>query len=391
VSPERPTLLSPAFTRLLAMQVCYGASIASFLLLPKFLARDLRASPAEIGSVVAAFNLASVLFVPLVGIGVDRLGRRSFLLFGSALMFAATLGFPWVGAVGLPLYALRALQGASFACVYIAASTLVVDHAPPQRLSEALALFGATLHATNASVPWLVERASERVGWAPVFAAAAAAAALGGLLALSLGSRGAGSAGASRAGPGLAAILRRAEVLRAMAVMVLVGVAVAAATTFIQPYSLERGIPRVASFFVAFSTAALLVRVFAGPWMDRADRRKQCAFAVAGYAAVLLGTPDLSPARLPLLGAVFGFAHGIFMPNFSAMSLEGSGEGERGKLVAAISGAFNVGIGGGTWLLGLVAGSAGYAATFPAAAACAGAALLLLLPGGRARPLSQRA
>jgi MFS family permease len=378
--------LTGAFARLLAMQVCYGASMASFLLLPKFLARDLRASPGEIGSAIAAFHLANVLFVPLVGIGVDRVGRGAFLLSGSALMVAASLGFPWVAAVDLPLYALRALQGVSFACVYIAASTLVVDHAPPQRLSEALALFGATLHATNASVPWLVERASERFGWAPVFAGAAAAAALGGLLALPLGSRSPGSEGAGRGGPGLAGILRRAEVLRAMAVMVLVGVAVASATTFIQPHALERGIPRVAGFFVAFSTAALGVRVFAGPWMDRADRRGQCACAVAGYAGVLLAIPDLTPARLPLLGAVFGFAHGIFMPSFSAMSLEGSGERERGRLVAAISGAFNVGIGGGTWVLGLVAGAAGYAATFPAAAACAGAAILLLLvrsPGAR--------
>jgi predicted MFS family arabinose efflux permease len=379
MSPERPTLLTGIFARLMAMQVCYGAALASFVLLPKFLTQDLGAGPDEIGRVMAAFSLANVVFVPLVGIGVDRLGRRAFLLGGSVMMVIAALGFPLLDEVGAPLYALRALQGASFACVYIAASTLVVDCAPSQRLSEALALFGATLHVMNASVPWLVERASERFGWDGVFAAAALAAALGGLLALSVRSRGSEGEGAHAAGPGLAEVLRRAPMLRAMAVMVLVGVAVATLTTYIQPYALERGIPRVANFFLAFSLAALLARLLLGSWMDRSDRHLQCAGAVAAYALVLLATPGLSAARLPVLGAVFGFAHGLFMPNFSAMNLQGAGEGERGKIVAAISGGFNVGLGGGTFALGVVASAAGYALSFRVAAAAAAAALLLLL------------
>jgi MFS family permease len=312
-------------------------------------------------------------------VGVDRVGRRAFLLTGCALMVVAAIGFPLLDAVGAPLYALRALQGVSFACVYIAASTLVVDCAPPQRLSEALALFGATLHVMNASVPWVVERASERFGWDGVFAGAAAAAALGGLLAFSVRSRGAAGEGPGAAGPGLTEVLKRAAMLRAVAVMILVGVAVATLSTYVQPYALERGISRVASFFVAFALAALAARVGLGPWMDRADRRLQCAAAVAVYALVLLASPDLSSARLPVLGAAFGFAHGVFMPSFSAMSLQGAGAGERGKIVAAISGAFNVGLGGGTFALGVVASAAGYPLAFRVAAAAPAAALLLLL------------
>jgi predicted MFS family arabinose efflux permease len=379
MSAERPTLFTGVFARLMAMQVCYGAALASFVLLPKFLAQGLGAGPDEIGRVMSAFSLANVVFVPLVGVGVDRLGRRAFLLGGSALMVVAALGFPLLDSVGVPLYALRALQGASFACVYIAASTLVVDSAPPQRLSEALALFGATLHVMNASVPWAVERASERFGWDGVFACAAVAAALGGLLAVSVRSRSGAGDHAGPAGPGLAEVLRRAPMLRAMLVMILVGVAVATLSTYIQPYALERGLPRVANFFLAFSLAALLARVLLGSWMDRSDRHLQCAGAVATYALVLLATPGLTAARLPLLGAAFGFAHGIFMPNFSAMNLQGAAAGERGKIVAAISGGFNVGLGGGTFALGLVASAAGYASSFRVAAGAAAAALLLLL------------
>jgi predicted MFS family arabinose efflux permease len=161
--------------------------------------------------------------------------------------------------------------------------------------------------------------------------------------------------------------------------MLMVGVLIAAMTTYIQPHALELGIPRIAGFFVAFSATVLGVRVLLGSWMDRLDRHTACTLSAAVYVAVLLATPGVTKARLPLLGAALGLAHGIFVPSFNAMNLQRAGEGERGKVMAVVSGSFNTGLAAGTYLLGWLAAAAGYAATFLAAAAGAALALLLLL------------
>ena len=378
VSAARPALLTSAFIRLLALQACFGSALAAFILVPKFVAVELSGSPQQIGNVMATFSFANVLALPLIGAAVDRLGRGSFLVAGNALMLAASLGFLWVESVGVWLYALRALQGIGFACVYIAASALVVDHAPRQRLTQALALFGATMQGTNALIPFLAERISEQWSWSLVFGFAAALSGGATLLSLQVPEGHVGRAPTSRA-TGLAAFARRPAALRSAGVMVAVGVALAAMTTFIQPYALEKGIRQVGGFFLAFSATAMATRITLGAWIDRTDLHRTCTLATLVYIAVLFGTSELTGTRMLWLGVLLGFGHGIFLPAFSALNLQRASERDRGKIVAVVSGGFNVGLAVGTLGLGHYASLYGYAPVFGLAAACMLVAFFLLL------------
>jgi len=375
-------LFNRAYLRVLAFHTLYGLSLASFLLFPKYAVSALDASPAEVGRAMALFGVANFLTVPFVGVGVDRLGRRAFLVAGVVLMGLSALAFVWIDHVGAGLYFCRALQGCSFACVWIAAATLVADSVPSQRLAQALALLGATMHGTNALVPVVVERASEAYGWSPVFLAAAGAT----VLALGLVA-GLGSAPLRREGQespsALFALLRRGALQRAVTVSLCVGATVATLTTFIQPYALERGIVRIGGFFLAFSLTVLFVRVILGSWMDRVDRWRVCAVAMSGYALLLLFAPSVRAATLPLLGVLFGLVHGFFLPSFNAMTLVGTDARERGRVLALLSGGFNVGHALSTFTLGSLAAAVGYGATFTATLpfALAGGALLLAVRG----------
>ena len=76
--PPRPALLTPVFWRILVMQSLFVASQACFLLIPKFLALELDATAPQIGGVAAIYTAINVVLVPIVGVGVDRLGRRAF-------------------------------------------------------------------------------------------------------------------------------------------------------------------------------------------------------------------------------------------------------------------------------------------------------------------------
>jgi MFS family permease len=99
--PPAQRLLTPGFTRLLVAQVCFGYAFSSWFLLPKFLVTELAARPAEIGRVTALHGVFVVIFLPAMGVLVDRFGRRVFLSAGALLMAAASLAFPAIDRVVL--------------------------------------------------------------------------------------------------------------------------------------------------------------------------------------------------------------------------------------------------------------------------------------------------
>ena len=377
----RPALFTAAYARVLALHTCYGISLATFLLFPKYVVTQLGASPTEVGNAMAIFGVANVLTVPLVGIGVDRFGRRTFILMGLFAMGVSALGFVFIDEMGPTLYLLRALQGSSFAFVWLSSATLVTDSAPPERLGQGLALLGATMHGTNAVVPMLVELASEKVGWNPVFITSAVAAAVA--AAIALGVRSSPRDDPASPPSRLLSMLRRGPVQRIVLVSLCAGTVLATLTTFIQPYALERGSVRVGGFFLAFSITVMIVRVVLGAWMDRGNRWVVCTSAMAIYAALLLLAPRISVSTLPLLGCLFGLVHGFFIPTFNAMSLVGAPALERGRILALLSGGFNIGHAFSSFAFGALAATAGYGSTFTAAAwfAIMGTVLLLAFRG----------
>jgi MFS family permease len=172
-SARADRLLSPGFTRLLVAQACFGYAFSSYFLLPKFLVTQLHAGPAEIGRVTALYGLFVVVCLPAMGVVVDRFGRRDFLTAGALVMAAASLAFVAVDRVGPLLFALRAVQGIAFAMAFVAGATLAVDEAPPERLGQALGIFGLTFLAMNAIAPAASEEIALRAGWPATFVVAA--------------------------------------------------------------------------------------------------------------------------------------------------------------------------------------------------------------------------
>ncbi|MCE2390556.1 MAG: MFS transporter [Proteobacteria bacterium] len=388
---SRQPLLTSAFVRILAMQALFGASQACYVLLPKFLATELEAAAPDIGAIAAMYSVAVVVLVPTVGAGIDRFGRRLFLLIGNAVSTGSALAFAWVDELGPAVYLLRGLQGVGFACVFIAASTLVADYVP-QRLGQALAVLSSTMHGTSATVPLVVESVADSSGWSPVFVASAVCAA--GAWVVSFWIRNRTTCAASRPVPaaGMASFLRRGVAWRTLFVVSMVGVAVSGLMVFIQPFVLERGIERVAPFLVSYSAVAMAVRVFFGGWLDRFDRYLSTTGAVGGYTLLLTLVPWATSAWLIPLGALFGVVHGAFFPAFNAMGLQGTDPDERGKSVAIVNGSFNVGFAAGNFGLGYAAAAWGYSSVFGIAATGMGAAfgMLLAVRGAERWSLAQR-
>jgi MFS family permease len=380
----RPRLLTRSFSVLLVAQACFGYAFSSFFLLPKYLVLALSASPEQIGYVTATHGVAAVVLLPLMGAAVDRFGRRGFLTAGALVMAVASLGFVFVDSVGPLIYALRAVQALAFAMAFAAGATLAVDEAPPERVGQAIGVFGLTFLAMNSVAPAVVEEVAARIDWSTAFATAAAGALLCAALSRRIRER-RGKLDGGEPVPGLLEVARRPSQLRILVIIGLAGTGWCAIFWFHQPYALQLGIERLRSFFITYAAVAVTVRVGFGHLMDRWGHRRVSLLALALYASVVLSVVELRAIGLVAIGAGMGVAHGVFYPAFNAVALDEAGARERGKVMALFQAAFNAGFSGGAAGFGLLAARAGYPAVFETAAGCLLVALLLLLasPEGR--------
>jgi predicted MFS family arabinose efflux permease len=363
---------------LLAAVVTFGLAHSTYFLLPKFLALELAADPAEIGLYASATWLANVALVPFAGLWIDRRGRLPFAFAGAAILALTCAGFLAVTRLGPLLLALRVAHGFAFTFFFVATQTLAADLAPPQHLGRVLGYYGSGFVLTNAIAPALAERLAERAGWSWVFAATAFLALLSlGLLALVREHRPTPNGDEPQV-PGLRHAFARAGFARILVVASLAGVAFAAAFTFHQPFALSLGIERVSDFLVAYSIAAVIVRGPFGSVADRAGRLQVTRFALVAYAVASFATMKLDSLGLVATGAAFGVAHGLFYPALNAAALERASMDVRAKVTGLFNGAFNVGFSLGSLGLGYVALGVGYPPVFALAGACSLAALALL-------------
>ena len=359
----RPRLVTMRLAVLLASSSAYGFAFSAFVLLPKFLVVQWGAGPAEVGRASAAFGIATVLVCPLVGRWIDRVPRVVYFRVGAALGALASAVFCAIDEVGIALYAVRALQGVSFAMVMASVGALVADSTPRERLSQAVGLSGASMLVMNAGAPALLEPMSVVHGWTVVFAVSAAAATLAFVGSFAIRESYRPSSGVSRVA-GLSAVLRQRVFADYAIVVALSAVPFGALFTFVPPFVLELGGRQVGAFFVAYALAATGVRLVAGSLPDRLGRRRVALWSLALYAAVPLGMLFAPLTGMISVGVLFGLAHGVFHPAMNGMALECAAQHERGRVMTLFTAAFTGGAWASSGLLGALAAAVGYPAVF---------------------------
>lgn len=377
-------LLSRDLVAVLVAQTFFGYSFSSFLLFPKYLAVELGTNAAQIGQVATVNRLSTMVGLLVSGVMVDRLGRRPFLMGGAALMALASLSFFWVHEFGALIFFLRSLQGLAFGMAFAAGSALVVDLAPPQKLAQAIGYFGVTMLSTNALAPLSVEVLADFSGWRLAFTVAGLGAFVCVLASFLIRepSRGGGeSAQVSR----FLDVALDPKQLRCAAVISIVGAAFATVFVLHQPFAVELGMDQLSLFFVGYTVAALLVRLGAGPFVDRIGRSRVAVGSLFIYAVAVALTTDLANVGLVRLGALLGLAHGFFYPSFNALVVEGASQHDRGKIMAVFQAWFTAGGALGTFFLGSLAYSRGYPVVFMTVgfATFLAFGILVLSPEGR--------
>jgi MFS family permease len=360
-------LLTPAFARLWVASFLVFLSFYLLLpVLPVYAAR-LGLREAAIGFVIGVFALASMILKPWAGWAMDWRGRRGILLAGAGLFTLANACYPATGSAA-SLLLVRIVHGAGMGLFPTAAVAMVADLAPAPRRGEAMGLFGMAANLALAIGPALAGPGETRLGFVGLCGLATALAALGAGLALGVRET---APAAARIPLRLRELFARATLRPALLTLVLF-LPYGAVMGFLPLLALERGAEQPGLFFTLMAVTVLLVRTSAGRLSDRFGRGAVVAPALGMIAASLAVVAIArAPWALYAAGSLFGLGLGGAQPTLMAWATDLVPATDRGKAMATFYTAWELGIGGGQIVFGLLLPTLGFEALFAGEAALA--------------------
>jgi MFS family permease len=354
-------------------------SHAMFVLFPLYVLR-IGGDELLIGLLLGVSLAVSVAVRPLVGVLLDRVGRRRVLLWASLLNALSFPPFLLAEEPGVLLWVLTVthmiLGGALFASYF----TYAADVIPAGRRIEGLAIFGVAGMAPNGLAPALGEALIAREGFPALFFAATGFGLVSFVLATLVPPREAGvERPAVQPPPGGGRALL-SSLLPVLGATILFGAGINAAFFFVAPFTRALGLDRAAPFFIAYAATTVTLRVFGRRILGRMGTHRVAIPAFAVFAVGLAGICFFPlPGSMVLAGMACGAGHGSLFPVLNALSVSRAPAHLHGVVISVHTAALDLGGVLGTPLCGAIAHTYGYRAMFSTVAAGALCGLGIML------------
>ncbi len=353
-------LFTRNFSFITAANFFFFLSYSSYQLLPLHI-QSLGGGESIIGAVMGTASISALFLMPLVGIWIDRLGRKPFLLLGQALMGLGALGFLLAGSSFWLFALLRFVQGVGFACFFPASGALVADSAPKGQLARAFGVYGISGLITQAIAPATGELVIGLGGFSSLFVLTA----VYGFLPLIFLVRIEEKARGEQKSLPLFQMISSRKLRPALLTTVLVGAAIGSVLIYVATFIRSRGVAWIGLFYIAYTVMAIFVRVFFGRVSDHFGYRRVILPALVGLA-VALGLLSVSGSLLAFAfaGLLNGASHGFLYPALGAFAFSQMGAAHRGKVMALFATSFNVGMTVAAFGNGFVAEGLGYGSMY---------------------------
>lgn len=375
---DRPLLFTRTFCLTCVSTFCFFASFYLLLaVLPLYVLAH-GGDEAEIGLIIGVFALSAMCWRPVSGRIMDRQGRRAVLLTGAAIFLLSSILYHAARSVPA-LLLLRLFHGVGMGTFSTAATAIVSDVSPLPRRGEAMGVFGLAANLAMAVGPALGVSITRAWGFTALFLVSAAVAAAAILLPLPVPEtlpHPSAPAAPGRFSP--SAYFSRRALLPA-AITFTLCVTYGCLMSFLPLYASRKGIGNVGAFFTVFALALAAVRTPAGGLSDRYGRLAVTGPGMIAVAAAVTAI-GFTGSLLPLLGlaALYGAGFGTVHPALLALTADRARPEERGRGMATMLTAWELGISLGSVLMGLLQASS-FTAMFLAAGAVAGLGALLCL------------
>lgn len=306
------------------------------------------------GLVVGIFTFSAVIMRPIAGRLLDQKGRKGVFFYGLGVFILCTLAYNWVPGV-LLLLVLRFLHGFGWGASGTATSTIASDLIPKQRFAEGMGYFGLTSTLSMAVGPALGLSLMNGYGFTTVFNLSAVTVFIAILIALPIKTQKPELKPDQKKG-----MIEKSALLPGL-VIFFVTMSYGAVVSFIALYAEERQVQNIGLFFTVYAIALLISR----PYFGRLADQKGNSFAVIPGIVAILGAMVIlyfahSLSVFLFAGFMYGLGFGAVQPSLQAMAVRNVEPARRGAANATFFLGFDLGIGIGSILWGMVAQIAGY-------------------------------
>ena len=352
--------------------VCISAFMMSFSFfilvptLPLYLKDTFGISQALVGVVLSCYVIAVLSVRPLAGFVADTLPRKSVYLVSYALFVSSFLGYFFITQTLALFILLRIFHGFSFGMLTTAGNTLVIDVMPSSRRGEGLGYYGVTNNLAMAFGPM-----------AGLFVITSGNYTLLFLTSLITGSVGLILASLVRAPR---KILEKTEFklsadrfflkegLRACFAFFLLAMPYGMTTSYMALYAREVGITHNAGLFFTVMAAGLISsRLHSGKRVDKGFvtetiRLGICIAFIGAVGEALLSSVaswSISAAYVTyfLTAFLFGYGYGTMFPAYNTLFINLAPNSRRATANATYLTGWDVGIGGGMLVGGMISES----------------------------------
>lgn len=359
MTASREPILTRDFLFLCAAGTGFFSSFMLLLAVMPLYLKDLGGSDSQVGLVIGAFAISALFPRPFVGREIDRGGSKRFMLAGAAVFVVASLLYMLASSIPI-LFMVRIVHGIGMALFTTAAFAMVADMAPVSRRGEALGLWGTVPTLASAIAPFIGLMIRDRQGDNTVFVISACLAGLSlMLLTLVRDPQKEHDVAAARGG-----LLEKSVFFPALLVISMTWV-FGAVSSFVLLFAEERDISNGGLYFTASAGAVVVSRLLGGKLSDRHGRWKVIfpSMGMMGLGVALLSQSN-SLAGLLVGAAAIGLSFGGGFPALSALAVDLAPPGRRGAAMGTFSASFEVGIGAGAMVMGVVASLVGYSTMF---------------------------
>lgn len=325
---------------------------------------EMRLPDWQIGVIMGAFGIASLIGRPFAGYISDRYGFKPVILFGSVALSIGAFGVPLTAEPAV-LFGLRMLQAAGYVAFTTASTALVSALIQSHERGRFLALFGAAANVAITIVPAVVTTLLPSIGLAGAFVASGIMAIGAGVLIWWVIPQ---QALTTTPFAWREVFSYPRTLWPAMLTTALFGVGFGAYFQYLPLLAEKRGIEQLGLAYTVYGISIIATRLFSGRLLDLPDRRRVLLPAAIVMATGLFGFALADSLWVLLVAAALtASGGGVFHPALIAIHVDSIEA--RGKATAAFYLAFDLGIGVGAWLLAPVLEFAGIGAMYVVAAA----------------------
>jgi MFS family permease len=353
----------------------------TYATLPAFV-QELGGDAAALGLSYGLFSLSALLARPIVGWLVDRWGRKPVMFLGALIFVVSPALYALLPSLW-PFQMVRLFHGVGIAAFTTAYATLVADLAPLSRRGEGIGLSGVTYNLPLLFAPAAGVFVVQNWGYAVHFWLAAVFSVVGVILILPIAEP-KREPPVGDENPSLLSVARIRPVWVVSFAVTGLAVVYGAVLSFLPALADFKGLTTAGAYFTAFALALIVSQTVAG-WLS--DRIGRLAVTIPGLVLAIPASLALGLVRTDLglmaAGATFGVAWGLGRVGLDTILIDGVSPRARGTAISFLYICFDMGVGVGSFGLGIIAQSRGLPAAFYAAAIWAVIALVGFLVWGR--------